>query len=420
MFREESRLRRMAIGEHLSDGELLFVFAGNDELSIEDAPTWERRDPNFVYLTGIDIPGALLMLGRLNGRMQEFLFVPRRSDTDAFYLGVSPNPDYYRARCGIGSIVYLDELDSLLNNFNLVSKLRKIYFASGLEKVSKYPSYEGLLADKLRHSMPGIEFGRLTEELSFLRLRKSPLEIAQIQKAVDIAGSAICETAKALKPGMQDYQLKSILEHSMRMQGSTPFSLVLLGKDATILHNFCPQNVAKDGDLLLIDCSAWVNYYASDISRVFPVSGKFTAEQAYWYNVCLTTQEMVIENLAPGKYWADCGKEANAYLESELRKHGYLGAQEDVRTLIGQCRKNFVTPGMVNHGIGLQLAEGRMSEDGRIVPGMVFTVEPGIYFGDMGIGIRIEDDVLITETGYKVLSGDIPKKIKDIEALMAQ
>ena len=418
MFQQESKLRRAKIAEHLQDGEILLVFGGNDELGIEEAPIWEKRDPNFVYLTGIDIPGALLMLGKLNGQYQEFLFIPHRSEMESFYLGVSPSPSYYRPLCSIGAIFYMEEFDAMINNYNLISKIRKVYFASGLEKMSKYPSYESLLADRFRRSLPGIQIGRLTEELFFMRLRKSPLEVEQLQKAVDITRQAIKETAQALKPGMHDYQIKSILENSMRMQGGIPGGQVLLGRDATVMHNFHPDGLAQDGDLLLIDCGAWVNHYVSDISRVFPVNGKFTDEQAYWYQVCLTTQELVIENLAPGKLWAECGKEANIYLEGELRKHGYLSEHEDVRMLIGQCRKNFATPGMVNHGIGLQFTDGRMSEDGRLVPGMVFTVEPGIYLGDKGLGIRIEDDILITETGYEVLSKNIPKKLEDIESMM--
>lgn len=418
MFQEESALRRARIAEHLEDGEILLVFGGNDELGIDEAPILERRDPNFVYLVGVDIPGALLMIGRQRGEVHDFLFIPHRSEVEAFYLGVSPDPEYYRSLCNVGEIYYQEELDEQVKKFNQINQVRKVYFASGLERESKYPSYEALLAEHLRGILPEFRTGRLTDELYYMRLRKSPLEVEQIRRAVDITGKAICDTAKELRPGMQDYQIKSILEHSMRMQGGIPASQVLLGKDATIMHNFHPHNVAKDGELLLIDCGAWVNNYVSDISRVFPVGGRFTEEQAYWYNVCLTTQELVIENLAPGKLWSECGKEANIYFEEELRKQGYLGVDENIRTLIGQCRKNYATPGMVNHGIGLAFADGRMSEDGRIVPGMVFTVEPGVYLGDKGLGIRIEDNILITETGYEVLSKDIPKKLEDVEALM--
>lgn len=260
MFREESKLRRAKIAEYLQDGEMLLVFGGNDELGIEEAPIWEKRDPNFVYLTGLDIPGALLMIGKLNGGTQDYLFVPRRSEMEAFYLGVSPSPAYYRPLCSISGIFYLEELDAMLNSFNLVSKIRKVYFASGLEKMSKYPSYESLLADRLCRSIPGLQVGRLTEELFFMRLRKSPLEVTQIRKAVDITGKAICDTAKVLRPGMYDYQIKSVLEHSMRMQGGIPGGQVLLGKDATVMHNFHPNNIARDGELLLIDCGAWVNH----------------------------------------------------------------------------------------------------------------------------------------------------------------
>lgn len=419
MYKEAARARRNYIAQKLQEGDICLSFGGNDELGIDQVPRHEDMDCNFFYLVGKDIPGGLLLMAKIRGAVQEILFVGRGTEQDEFYLGVSKDPAYYRNETGINNVMYIENFEDIIGSFTMMTRLNTVYFTSAFEKISKYPRYENLLAEKLMRAYPGIKIDSLSEEIFFMRLRKSDLEVAQIRKAVDITGKAIQKVAKALKPGMRDYQLQSIIRHEIEMEGGEGDIIQsLIGKDATIMHNFHPEGLAKDGDLFLADIVAFYNYYCCDISRTFPVNGKFTEEQAYWYNVCLKTQELVIENLAPGKLWADCGKEANEYFEGELRKHGYLGEQEDIRTLIGQCRINFATPGMVNHGIGLHHADKRQDEEGRIVPGMVFTVEPGVYLGEKGLGLRIEDNVLITETGYEVLSKDIPKTIDEIEAMM--
>ena len=185
------------------------------------------------------------------------------------------------------------------------------------------------------------------------------------------------------------------------------------------MHNFyANEATAKDGDLFLADIATFFNDYCCDISRTYPVNGVFTDEQAHWYNVVLKTQEMTIASMRPGKTAQECGQEANAYFTEELRKGGYLKDGETIGTLIREFRINYVTPGMVNHGIGLSCHEERGDEEGKLVPGMIVAIEPGVYFGDKDLGIRIEDDVLITETGCEVLSSNIPKTVSEIEALM--
>lgn len=419
MYKFITKERREKLSQELEDGDLLIVFGGNDELGIDQIASRDRRNHNFFYLTGMDIPGGLLLIARIRGNVQEILFIHRRTAEEEFYLGVSLDLQYYREKTGIPVVMYKEDFDDIINQFGMMMKLNKVYFASSHEKMSKYPRFENLMADKLTRAYPGIRIDSMAEKLGFMRLRKTDLEVEQIRKAAEITGHAIKEAARALHPGIMDYQLRSIIRHNLSMEGAEPdVILALLGRGTTILHNFCPQGAAKDGDLFLTDILAYYNDYCCDISRTFPVSGKFTEEQAYWYNVCLKTQELVIESLAPGKLRSECGKEGNAYLEDELRRHGYLGKTENVGMLLGRCAVNYATPGMVNHGIGLHHAEKSQDEEGRIVPGMVFTVEPGIYLGDRGIGIRIEDDILITETGYEILSKAIPKKLEEIEAMV--
>jgi len=419
MYRELAEKRRKEIGGKLEDGELMIAFAGNDELGVAQEARWEEMDCNFFYLIGQDVPGGILLLANVKGVQQEFLFIRRGTENEAFYIGMQRDLSYYREMCGISSVLYMENFDDVIESLAMQTKLRTLYFTSAFQKPSKYPRFESLLAEKMRRSYPGIRIDSLSEEVGFMRLKKTTLEVAQIREAIRKTKKALEAAAAFLRPGVMDYQLQSVIEHELKMAGVNPgLVLALLGGDATILHNFNTGKKAEHGELFLADILTRCNYYWCDISRTFPVSGKFTEEQAYWYNVCLRTQQLVIEHLRPGMLRKDCGLEANEYLEGELRKHGYLAENEDVRSLIGQCRINYATPGMVNHGVGLHYGESREDEEGRIVPGMVFTVEPGIYLGEKGLGIRIEDNILITETGYEVLSRDIPKSIDEIEKMV--
>lgn len=420
MYREEANKRRKKIAELLKEGEMLILFGGNDELGVDASPTREKMDENFYYLTGMSIPEGVLLIGHLMGRIQEFLFIRRRTENEAFYLGMALDPEYYSERTGIQAVLYSDEFEDMIDNFAMRTELKKVFFASSFEKMSKYPRYENLLADRLQRAYPRIQVGSLTAVLKQMRLVKSPLEREQIQKAIDITGDALTEAVKQLKPGIHDYQMQSILEHEIKMRGGRGEEnvLALFGKDTTIMHNFNPNATAADGDLFLTDICTFYNDYCGDISRTYPVNGKFTEEQAHWYNVVLRAQEMTIASMAPGKLASECGVEATLYMEEELRKAGYLAEGETIKMMLGQCRTNYATPGMVNHSIGLSCHELWGSGGNRLEPGMIFAIEPGIYLGEKAMGIRIEDDVLITENGVEVLSEGIPKTIEEIEAMM--
>lgn len=421
MFKQESKARREKITAFLDEGDLLIAFGGNDELGIDKFPSRDKRDCNFCYLVGMDIPEGLLLMAKHAGVVQEYLFIHRPTAHESFYMGTEKNTDYYRERCSVENILYTDDFDDIISFMGGAYKLKRAFFTSDFEGITKYPRFEHLMAEKLTRAYPGLQIGSLSEEVYFLRLRKDAKEIACLRRAIGYAKLGLDDVAAQLRHGMMEYQVRSIVEHRITMEGGISEGvLVQGGKNAVIMHRMEVDGQLKNGELCLVDIGAVDNGYVCDIARTLPVNGRFTEEQAHWYNVCLRTQELVIENLTPGKRWADCGKEANEYMASELRKAGYLGETENMMSLLGQCRPNYVTPGMVNHGIGLFHGEKRQDEDGRIAPGMVFTVEPGIYFSDLNMGIRIEDDILITEDGYEVLSKEIPKTVEEIEAWMAK
>ena len=192
------------------------------------------------------------------------------------------------------------------------------------------------------------------------------------------------------------------------------------GKNSSALHYTANNSQLNDGEMLLIDVGADYDYYCADVSRTYPINGKFTEEQAYWYNVCLHAQELVIANMGPGKRINDSGIEARAYVAEKMVEAGILEKPEMIANIY---LRNFATIGRANHQIGLDAHDNcnePSSPDDVFIPGMVFAVEPGIYLRDKNIGLRIEDDVLITEDGVEILTAAIPKKIDEIEAIMAE
>lgn len=416
---ELTQKRREKIGEKLKEGELFFSFCGADELSVHEMPNQSQMDVNFYYLIGQYIPGAVLVLARCMEFIQEILFIPRLSENDQFYIGKACDCKTYQEKLGIQSVMYKEALNEFVESISMRTSIKTAWFSSAVQRPSRYEKEYTLYARQLQRGYTGIDIGSMSSELEQMRLQKDMEEIACICKATELTKCALDDVVQILRPGLKEYQLYSTIEHALKMQGAdVRVMIAAVGKNTTILHYQGLENEAKDGDLFLVDlCADWGGY-VNDVSRTYPVNGRFTEEQAYWYQVCLNAQEMVIEQLAPGKNVEKCARKANDYLESELKKAGYLAQEQTIRETIGFCRLNYATPAMVNHGIGLEAHEKKCSDSGTLLPGSVVAIEPGIYLGEKEIGIRIEDTVLITETGHEVLSGNIPKELKDIECLM--
>ena len=411
--------RRERIAGKIGEGEVFLSFCGADELSVHEVLDLNQMDVNFRYLTGIYLPGAVLAIAKCQGRIQTVLFIQHRSENDEFYTGKAYTTGHYQQELGIPCVMYKESLDDFIETISMRTNLKKVWFSNAVQRPSKYRKEYNLYAEKLQNGYPGIEVGSMSGILQNMRLRKSPEEIDNIQKATELTQIALDSTVKALRPGLKEYQLYSMIEHALKMQGATVRIMVAaVGKNTTILHYQGLEEEAQDGDLFLVDlCADW-NGYVNDVTRTYPVNGKFSEEQAYWYKVCLNAQKMVIDELMPGKSADQCGAKANAYLEKKFREAGYLEKGETIRDTIGFCRVNYATPAMVNHGVGLEPHEKKCDDSGMLVPGSVLAIEPGIYLGEKNIGIRIEDTVLITEDGHIVLSESIPKELDEIEAMM--
>jgi Xaa-Pro aminopeptidase len=278
-----------------------------------------------------------------------------------------------------------------------------------------------------------VAFTDITETIHEMRLIKSPAEIALMRKAAEISAQAHIRAMQFCKPGVNEYQLEAEIMYEFQRNGARHpayTSIVGGGANACILHYISNNEKVKDGELVLIDAGAEYNYYAADITRTFPANGRFSVEQRAIYELVLKSQLAAIKAVRPGAAWPSMQAAIVKVLTQGLIDLGILKGR--LNDLIAKEAYFPFYMHKSGHWLGLDVHDaGRYKIDGKwrtLKPGMVLTVEPGIYISaDIpgvhkrwhNIGVRIEDDVLVTAKGCDILSRDVPKSVADIEALMA-
>ena len=266
------------------------------------------------------------------------------------------------------------------------------------------------LAD-LQKRLPGLQQKKLNLITSPLRVRKKSVEIERIKDSIAIIKSALERAAKAIKPGVKEYQVEAEISYSYTCHGCKRHGfepIVASGANATTLHYVRNDDTLKEGELVLIDTGGEYQMYSGDITRVFPVSGRFTDRQKHCYQAVLDVNKRFIEGLQPGLSWNALHKRAGEITGEIYSAYGLLDDPQAYLT---------VSYHRIGHFLGLDIHDVG-HPDAPMEAGTLITVEPGLYLPEEGIGIRIEDNVLLTETGCQVLSADIPKEIDEIEAMM--
>jgi len=367
--------------------------------------SWDQKYPftpnrNFLYLTGLDLPRCILLLHKKHdGTGETLLFIERPNAHSQLHFGEMKDADYYGAATGISTCDYTDRFDFMLQR--LLTRTLNIYF-----DIDGYGAFEGgytqTLAASIRSALPHLQFKNIAPIIARLRRFKSEDEITSIRRAIEITKLGIDSIRENLKPGLMEYQLEAHFDFALRYNGAqgTAFDTIMAGgANSCIIHYGSNNCELKKGDVLLMDLGAQYNYYAADISRTFPVEGTFTPKQLYFYEAVLETQLHIIENcLKPGFVHEKTWDEANKILSKWLIKSGEMQSESEIRRYLPHGICHFL--GLDTHDVG---------EFDLLEPGMVITCEPGVYLPQYGFGIRIEDDILITQNGCEVLSADIAK-----------
>ena len=394
-----------------------------------------RQDSDFLYLTGFDEPEAIAVITPSRAEQKFTLFVRPRDPEREIWDGRRSGVEGARAQYGADAAFPISEFEEKLPE--MLNGATNLYYRIGNGNVELDETIvkriRGLRA-MIRRGMSApeaiIDTAAITHEM---RLFKTEEEIELMQRAADIAAEGHIEAMKKARPGMMEYEIEALVEYIFRKQGASGpayNSIVGSGANATVLHYINNDAKLSDGDLLLIDAGAEYQGYASDITRTFPVNGRFTAAQRDIYDLVLETQMACVERVRPGESVDELKNYSIELLTEGMVRLGLLKGEP--KELIKEEKyKQFYMHGL-GHFLGLDVHDvGRYhikDEARRLAPGMVMTVEPGLYIAPdtkdipekyLGIGVRIEDDVLVTEDGNRVLSSKAPKQAQEIEALMA-
>lgn len=382
--------RRQALLDSLGTGAAVLYSRG------KQTDAGYRADANFWYLTGVDDPGAILVLAP-GEPDDELLFLATR-DTDAErWTGLRPAlSDSLTRAWGFDRMYRTTALGGRL--VAIMKHSPTLHLISSLvSPTSEKPPDMALYGD-ISARIPGTSTKNSSRLLERMRMVKTDLEIAALEKAIAVTHQGISDVIEAMKPGISEFQLDGILEESFKAQGAQFMAfppIVGCGEQSTILHYERRNQPLDDGDLLLMDVGAEWDRYAADISRTVPVNGSFTPEQARIYDIVLEAANAAIAKIKPGV----TVREVHEAAREVIRKHGHI--------------EDFLHS--TSHFLGLDVHD--VGDYGMpLEAGMVITVEPGIYLPKEKIGVRIEDDLLVTKTGSRNLSAAIPRDRADVEA----
>ncbi|MCL2704364.1 MAG: aminopeptidase P family protein [Defluviitaleaceae bacterium] len=411
MFKEN----RKNFVKEMDDSSLYIAFAGKAALRTADQfyPFTPKR--NFYYLTGIEEPVVMLTIFKnAEGEATETLYLERYDELVAKWDGAALNKEDAEEISGIEKFREIEQFESdiariLFNvdKLNVLIDLENRYFAPG-------HTPEMLFAARIRDSYPHIVVENAYPVLAKLRTVKSKAEVKQIKKACQLTGEALKLMMQNSKPGMMEYEYTAYFEYHMRMAGITEpgfGTIAASGKNATILHYKKNTDKTNDGDLILFDLGARCGLYSADISRTFPVNGVFSPRQKELYNIVLGALEKVCAKIKPGVKHKELNEAVLEHYEKELKRIGLIKEKEEI--------VKYYYHG-VSHHLGLDVHDAFRMKDGELKKGMVLTVEPGLYIAEENIGIRIEDNVLVTSEGCEVLSAGIARTVQEIEAVMAK
>jgi len=429
---KEFAKRRQELKAHMEPNSIAIIPSAHEVVRSRDVHFHFRQDNDFYYLTGFNEPDAVMV------------FIPEREHGE-FVMFNRPNDKkmetWHGRRYGQAGVIEhfavddafpIEDIDDILPG--LMEGRERIYYGLGVN--AKFDEQVMGWLNKIRKSVPkGAippgEFIDLRHTLHEMRLIKSAVEIKLMREAAKASAEAHTELMKVCKPGKNESDIEAEFNYQIAKRGcryAAYPSIVAAGENACILHYVENDAKLKSGEMLLVDAGGERHNYAADITRTFPINGKFSKQQKQVYQIVLDAQIAAIAEVKPGNHWDAIHETAVKVLTQGLIVLGII--KESLKTALEKESYKAYYMHKTGHWIGLDVHDvGDYQVGGAprvLEPGMVLTVEPGLYFASdsdcdeqwKGIGIRIEDDVLVTKTGHEVLTADVVKEIDDIEALM--
>jgi Xaa-Pro aminopeptidase len=431
---KEYQQRRKDLMNHMEPNSIAILASANPILRNGDSEYRYRQSSDLYYLSGFNEAHSVLVLipGREQG--QCLLFCQEKDPHKELWNGRLLGPEAAIPQLGVDDAFPISDIDDILPG--LIEGRERVYYAMGKDEQfdHKVMEWVKVVRKKVRSGVhsPG-EFLVLDHLLHEMRLIKSKGELDVMRESGQIAVRAHKRAMQVTRAGLYEYEVEAEFMHEFFRAGcrSPAYTSIVAGGDnACILHYNENNQVLKDGDLLLIDAGCEFENYASDITRTFPVNGKFSPEQKAIYELVLKAQLDAIEQVKPGNHWDDPHNTTVKVLTEGLVGLGLLKGDVDKLIETGAYKEFYMH--RAGHWLGMDVHDvGDYKIDGKwrqLEPGMVLTVEPGLYISPKnenvearwrGIGVRIEDDVAVTRTGYEVLTSGLPKTVPEIESFMA-
>ncbi|MDQ1728911.1 MAG: Xaa-Pro aminopeptidase [Pyrinomonadaceae bacterium] len=393
-----------------------------------------RQDSDFYYLTGFEEPDAIAVIAPASPHKYT-LFVRPRDPEQEIWVGRRAGVEGAKSEFGAEESFPVAEFETRLQD--ILDGAEKLYYRLGAYSdlddaiIKKIASMRALNRKPIHPPRTIVDPATIVHEM---RVLKSTEEIELMQRAADIAAEAHVEAMKAVRPGMKEYEVEALIEQIFRRAGAAGpsyTSIVGAGANATVLHYINNDGELRDGELLLVDAGAEYKGYASDITRTFPINGRYSKAQREIYDLVLETQMACVEMVRPGVTHDEIKSHSVELLTAGMVKLGLLKG-EPAELIKEEKYKQFYMHGL-GHMLGIDVHDVGLyyhdQESRALEAGVVMTVEPGIYIAPdtkdipeqyLGIGVRIEDDVLCTANGPRVLTTGVPKDVGEIEALMAK
>lgn len=403
--------RRQSILNQMAENSLLILYSGAPIHISADAYHHFEANKHFYYLTGLRRENMILVLRKSENGNQSMLYIEKSDPNAERWTGKMVTVEEAKSISGIDDVRFTASFQAQLDYLLGSSTLSTCYFDCYRHQQSDLPDYNLAKAQQFAAEHPGITVRNLWPMAAKLRMQKDEDEVALTEHAIDITDKALQRVLTTLEPGMKEYQAQANFEHMVHYLGAEGPSFPTIagsGKNGCMLHYETNRDTCQDGTLLLLDLGVRYQGYCSDITRTYPVSGKFSERQRKVYEIVLKANKEVAAQAKPGMTTKELNEICKKVLTQGCMELGLIDKEED----IGKYYMHGVS-----HHLGLDVHDVTV-EGVKLAPGSIITDEPGLYIDEWEIGIRIEDDLLITEDGCRVLSAAIIKEPDEIEAFM--
>ena len=403
--------RRNKVLEQLHIDEMAIFFAGEPVRNSADSEFEFNSNRNYYYLTGINEPSGVLVLMKQGSQISETLFIRDIDYDKEKWIGRFISVEKAREVSEIQNISFVSGFESFFEMALSRRGINRLMLDMDRQHFSTRALEAEVFAKRVNEHYPMLPIRSSHAMVSQLRSIKDEKEIEAIREAAEITNAAIGRALKQMKPGMYEYQVMAHFLFELNMNNATEMfdTIMASGENGPILHYVENNSLMKDGDLILFDLGAKKNHYGADISRTFPVNGKFTEFQKQIYDIVLTAQEEVTKAAKPGVTLIELNDVCKHSLTNGLMSIGFISNSDELSKYYYHSVSHFL--GLDTHDVGQTMTY-------QLVEGNVITNEPGLYIAEKNLGIRIETDLLITKDGCEDLAPQILKTTEEIEAFM--